>query len=228
MKDTTQEAANKVTCAYARNGLMLREELDKYILTHRGFWLTVLFKFREYHEATKRFGKPRTMISRYKLRRQPTGEDLFVLHNRMALHPKSCMEMMAKWLCDLNDDELRYVLQLTDRFQELKLGAEPFTPRLLKVLTSSAMQEPYIRKWPRNPVPDDDGLDRDTPVYVSGMQRSPDEEGTRDGEVEDDVRLETFDKGGTDFTDPRVPKSKKDPRKRTKIDISEMLTEAGD
>ncbi|MDR3013129.1 MAG: hypothetical protein LBU70_07960 [Chitinispirillales bacterium] len=58
--------AEDLTIEYEEDGVLVVEELDKIILSKRGAWATVLFKYRQWEKAKDGYGHDRYSIRRYR------------------------------------------------------------------------------------------------------------------------------------------------------------------
>ncbi|OGR35767.1 MAG: hypothetical protein A2051_03025, partial [Desulfovibrionales bacterium GWA2_65_9] len=59
------ETVDEITISFEEEGLLVREELDKVILS-RGAWTTILFKYREMDRARTDYGPVAFSVRRYK------------------------------------------------------------------------------------------------------------------------------------------------------------------
>ena len=59
------ETVDEITISFEEDGVQVREELDKVILS-KGAWTTILFKYREMDRARTDYGKPIFSVRRYK------------------------------------------------------------------------------------------------------------------------------------------------------------------
>ena len=59
------ETVDEITIAFEEDGVQVREELDKVILS-KGAWSTILFKYREMDRARTDYGQPIFSVRRYK------------------------------------------------------------------------------------------------------------------------------------------------------------------
>jgi hypothetical protein len=59
------ESVDEITISFEEEGVLVREELDKVILS-RGAWTTILFKYREMDRARVDYGPVAFSVRRYK------------------------------------------------------------------------------------------------------------------------------------------------------------------
>ena len=59
------ETIDEITIAFEEDGVLVREELDKVILS-KGAWTTILFKYREMDRARTGYGPVAFSVRRYK------------------------------------------------------------------------------------------------------------------------------------------------------------------
>lgn len=59
------ETIDEITIAFEEDGVLVREELDKVVLS-KGAWTTILFKYREMDRARKGYGPTAFTVRRYK------------------------------------------------------------------------------------------------------------------------------------------------------------------
>lgn len=61
------ETIDELTVNYEENGVQLVKEVDKEILS-KGAWATILFRYRDFDQATQDFGPDKFTIRRYQKR----------------------------------------------------------------------------------------------------------------------------------------------------------------
>jgi hypothetical protein len=59
------ETVDEISINYEDGGELIVEELDKIVLTKRGPWTTILFRYRELDKKTGQFGGPKATIRRF-------------------------------------------------------------------------------------------------------------------------------------------------------------------
>jgi len=93
------ETVDEITISFEEEGLLVREELDKVILS-RGAWTTILFMYREMDRARTDYGPVAFSVRRYK----KTGgeykqQSKFNISN--AEQARKISEALLGWAADL-------------------------------------------------------------------------------------------------------------------------------
>jgi len=101
------ETVDEITISFEEEGLLVREELDKVILS-RGAWTTILFKYREMDRARTDYGPVAFSVRRYK----KTGgeykqQSKFNISN--GEQGRKIAEALLGWISDMPEPEAKPV-----------------------------------------------------------------------------------------------------------------------
>jgi hypothetical protein len=92
------EALDELTFDYEADGVLVRKQLDRAVLSHRGGWATVMFRFQE-RDAAGAFRAPKVALVRF----QKAG-DGYRKHSMLTLstaeQARQVAEVLARWTAD--------------------------------------------------------------------------------------------------------------------------------
>ncbi len=89
----------EITINYEDNGILVIKEIDKEVLSKKGAWVTVLFKYQDWVEKNQDYGPIKYAIRRYQKRNDEYRvQAKFALTNDEQAH--QLIATLSKWLED--------------------------------------------------------------------------------------------------------------------------------
>lgn len=97
------ETIDDLTVNYEENGRLIVKEVDKRILT-KGAWVTILFRYQEWHPDTDNYGPDKFVIQRY---RKSGGE--YRKQSKFNIssvdQARKIIETLAEWIGERGEEQ---------------------------------------------------------------------------------------------------------------------------